>query len=164
MRTVSLYEQWSDYNRTTSPAVSIFYASAYGNTRKMAEAIAEGASKHAEVNLFDAGSASVADMRDALESSRGIIIGSCTINGDALEPIWDLLSLFALINKKGKTAAAFGSYGWSGEAVGMLEARMQGLRLKVVESGLKANFVPTEADLEKCRGFGEEFAKNLAAG
>ena len=171
-KVIDLYERLSDANRKTMGGIAIFYASAYGNTRRMAEAIAEGAGKcrrsehpgpsgHAEVSLFDAGTADAGKMRDALESSSGVIFGSCTINGDALGPMWNVLDLFALVNRKGKTGAAFGSFGWSGEAVGMIEERMKALRLKVVESGLKFCFVPTEADLTKCRAFGEEFAKQV---
>ncbi len=163
-KTVRLYEEWSDANRKTSPKLAIFYASAYGNTRAMAEAIAEGALEHTEVAMFDASSCSVAEMRDALESCQGIAIGSCTINGDALMPIWTLMSLFALINRKNKTAFAFGSYGWSGEGVGMIEERLKGLRIKVVEAGLKFCFAPTEDDLAKCRAFGTEFARQLVGG
>ena len=160
-RAVDLYDEWSAENNRPQGRVTILYASAYGNTRRMAEAIAEGASKHAEVSLFDAGTADAGTVRDAIEASKGVIAGSCTINGDALEPIWALLGLFALVNRKGKAGASFGSFGWSGEAVGMIEERMRGLRLKVVESGLRFCFVPTEDDLAKCRTFGEEFAKGL---
>lgn len=161
-KAVRLYEEWSDTQRKREPSVAVFYASAYGNTRLMAEAIAEGASKHVPVQVFDAGTADAAVMRRALESSTGICIGSCTINGDALEPIWSLMSLFALVNRRGKTAAAFGSFGWSGEAIGMIQERLKGLRIPVVESGLKFCFVPTEEELAKCRAFGEEFAQGLA--
>ncbi len=158
---IDLYEQWSDAQRTPERRVTILYASAYGNTRRMAEAIAEGASKYAQVSIFDAGTADPAEVRNAIEASKGIIVGSCTINGDALEPIWNLLGLFALVNRKGKVGASFGSFGWSGEAVGMIEERMRSLRLKVVESGLKFCFVPTEDDVAKCREFGAEFAQGL---
>ena len=158
---IDLYERLSDANRKSAGDIAIIYASAYGNTRRMAEAIAEGAGKLAKVSLFDAGTAEPAKIRDALESSTGVIFGSCTINGDALAPIWNVLSLFPLVNRKGKTGAAFGSFGWSGEAVGMIEERMKGLRLKVVESGLKFCFVPTENDLAKCRAFGQTFAEGL---
>ena len=160
-KAVNLYEEWSDANRQSSPRLAVFYASAYGNTGKMAEAIAEGALEHVEVSMFDVSTSTAGEMRDALESSTGIAIGSCTINGDALEPIWALMGLFALINRRGKTAFAFGSFGWSGEAVGMIEERLRCLKLKVVESGLRFCFVPTVEDLEKCRTFSEEFAKGL---
>ena len=160
---IDLYERLSDANKKSANGIAIFYASAYGNTARMAEAIAEGARKHVGVSVFDAATADAGKMRDAIESSSGVIFGSSTINGDALAPIWSALSLFPLVNRKGKTGAAFGSFGWSGEAVGMIEERMKSLRLKVVESGLKFCFVPTEDDLAKCRAFGEEFAKNLTA-
>lgn len=160
-KAVELYDEWSAENNKPQERVTILYASAYGNTRRMAEEIAEGASKHAEVSLFDAGTADAGAVRDAIEASKGVIAGSCTINGDALEPIWALLGLFALVNRRGKVGASFGSYGWSGEAVSMIEERMRGLRLKVVESRLRFCFVPTEDDLGKCRAFGEEFAAGL---
>jgi flavorubredoxin len=158
---IDLYERLSVANRTPEQRVTVLYASAYGNTRRMAEVIAEGAMEHASVSLFDAANADPAEVRSAIEASKGIIAGSCTINGDALEPIWELLALFALVNKKGKVGASFGSFGWSGEAVGMIEERMRSLRLKVIESGLRFCFVPTEDDLAKCRAFGNEFAKGL---
>lgn len=161
-KAVDLYDKWSAENIPTTLKLSVFYASAYGNTRKMAEAIAEGAKPYIAVELYDAGKTDAGILRNALESSKGITIGSCTINGDALEPIWGLMGLFALINRKGKTACAFGSYGWSGEAVGMIEERLKGLRIKTVQSGLRFNFVPTPEELEECRKFGEEFAKQLA--
>ena len=158
---LDLYEEWASSQRIPEQRVTILYASAYGNTRRMAECIAEGASLRAEVSLFDAATADPEEVRNAVEASKGVIAGSCTINGDALEPVWSLLGLFALVNRKGKAGAAFGSYGWSGEAVGMIEERMRSLRLKVVESGLRFCFVPTENDLAKCRAFGEEFAGGL---
>jgi flavorubredoxin len=127
----------------------------------MAEAIAEGAREHMPAVLLNAGTADMDEMRLAAESSTGVLIGSCTINNDALEPIWRLLSLLAFINRKGKTAGAFGSYGWSGEAVGLIEERLRGLRVKVSDTGPKVNFVPTEDDLASCRAYGEQFARSL---
>ena len=161
-KAVRMYEEWSDAQRQRKNKLAIFYASAYGNTARMAEAIAEGAIEHTEVALFDVSTSEACDMRDAMEQCNGIAIGSCTINGDALLNIWSLMALFALINRKNKSAFAFGSFGWSGEAVGMIEERLKSLRLKVVESNLKFCFAPTEDDLAKCRDFGAEFAKNMA--
>ncbi len=158
---VAQYEEWSDAQRKAQNKVAILYASAYGNTKRMAESIAEGVSKHADVVVIDLAEAGAGGVRDALESSKAALFGSCTINGDALEPVWAALSLYALVNRRGKIGGAFGSYGWSGEAIGMIEERLKGLRVKVVETGLKFNFVPTEENLAQCRAFGEEFAKTL---
>ncbi len=160
--TIAQYEQWADAHRQVRNQVAILYASAYGNTRRMAEAIADGVRQHADAVLLDTTTAGACEIREALESSKGALFGSCTINGDALEPIWGALSLYALVNRRGKVGGAFGSYGWSGEAVGMIEERLRGLRIKVVESGLRFNFVPTDENLAQCRTFGQEFAASLS--
>ncbi|WP_024790245.1 FprA family A-type flavoprotein [Lebetimonas sp. JH292] len=60
-----------------------------------------------------------------------VLIGSPTINSDAVKPAWDLLSCVALIENNGKIGATFGSYGWSGEAADMLHERMSKLKFRM---------------------------------
>ena len=69
------------------------------------------------------------------------------------------MSLFSLVTPKAKIAAAFGSFGWSGEAVKLVEERLKGLRFKLPVPGLTLRFTPTEDNLRECR----EFAGQLAA-
>jgi flavorubredoxin len=71
------------------------------------------------------------------------------------------MSGFVTIKVKGKVGAAFGSYGWSGEAVGMMEERFKGLKMKVVGPGVRAILVPTDADLAQCRELGHSVAAAL---
>ena len=66
-----------------------------------------------------------------------------------MKPIWDLLSSLAVVNVKGKLGAAFGSYGWSGEAVHMIEDRLRGLKLRVPVKGVRVKLIPTEDELEE---------------
>ena len=66
-------------------------------------------------------------MIELVNNSSGIIIGSPTINQDAVEPTWNLLAHVSAIINRGKAASAFGSYGWSGEAVPMLNNRLRSL-------------------------------------
>lgn len=141
--------------------ISIFYASVYGNTKKMAESIAEGASKFCETKVIDATEKEPEEFRDDLEASEGILFGCPTMNNDAVGPIWGLIAMLAHIEARGKKVAAFGSYGWSGEATKLIEERLKGLRLNIVEPGPKAIFTPTEADIDKCKEFGAAFAKSL---
>ncbi len=103
----------------------------------------------------------MAELQSALNSSDAFAIGSPTINADAVAPVWNLLSHVDAINNKKKPALAFGSYGWSGEAVPSIIARMQGLKLKVYEEGFKFQFVPSESDIEKATEIGREFAKTI---
>ncbi|MBK1635443.1 FprA family A-type flavoprotein [Rhodovulum adriaticum] len=142
----------------------IFYVSAYGATAQMAGAVYEGAteSDDVRVSLFDLEGGDVTPFIDLIEEADGLIFGTPTINGDAVRTVWDLLSSLVDIDTKGKLGAAFGSYGWTGEAVGMVESRMQGLKMRVPEKGLRIKMHPTEDELEECRDFGRRLAAHLA--
>jgi flavorubredoxin len=155
---------WSTEPRPATDAkrLLVFYASAYGNTARMAEAIAQGA-QHAgaSVMVFDAVHVNAAAVLDLIEAAEGMAVGSLTINADAVKPIWDLLTSFATIKVKGKVGAAFGSYGWSGEAVELVADRLRGLKFKVPLEPLRAHVAPTEDDLSACREYGAKLAAAL---
>ena len=141
----------------------VFYISSYGNTTRMAEAIYAGACavEGVRVSLYDLEGSDVASFVDLIEEADGIVFGSPTINGDAAKPVWDLLSSLAVINTSGKLGGAFGSYGWSGEAVRMMEDRMRGLKLRLPVPGVRIKLIPTDEELVLCRKFGEQIAKAL---
>ena len=160
---INAYKDWSTPKKDTGKKqILIYYASMYGNTKKMAEAVAKGATTiNTEVKLIDAANASPEFMRCEIECADGILFGSPTINGDALRPLWDIIDIMFSVNVKGKKCATFGTYGWSGEATKLMDERLKGLKLNIVQSPLKVNFVPTDEDLRKCSIFGYEFAKSL---
>ena len=141
----------------------VFYLSAYGNTRSMAEAVAAGAEETGgiRVSLYDLEVGEVAPFVDLIEEADGLVFGSPTINGDAVKPIWDLLSSLTAVSVRGKLGAAFGSFGWSGEAVAMIEDRLRGLKLRVPVKGVRAKLIPTDLELEACRTLGCELALHL---
>lgn len=141
----------------------IFYVSAYGATASMAQAIMEGAAEIEGVraSLFDLEGGEVSPFVDLIEEADGLAFGTPTINGDAVRTIWDLLSAMIDIDARGKLGAAFGSYGWTGEAVRMVEGRMQGLKMRTPEAGLRIKMHPTPAELEDCRDFGRRLGLHL---
>jgi flavorubredoxin len=141
----------------------VFYLSAYGNTRAMAEAVATGAEAAGgvRVSLYDIEGGEVSPFVDLIEEADGLVFGSPTINGDAVKPVWDLLSSLTAVNIAGKLGAAFGSYGWSGEAVPMVENRLRGLKLRVPVPGVRARLIPTGAELDECRELGRNLALHL---
>lgn len=144
----------------------IFYMSAYGSTARMAESIRAGAEEAGgiRVSLYDLEGGEIQPFVDLIESADALVLGSPTINGDAAKPIWDLLSSLAVIDLKGKLGAAFGSYGWTGEAVKMIEDRLRGLKLRVPVAGLRIKLIPTDEELEECRDFGRALAGALVRG
>ncbi|MDP3878133.1 MAG: FprA family A-type flavoprotein [Methylobacter sp.] len=141
----------------------IFYISSYGNTRRMAEAVYEGAMavEHVRVSLYDLEGSEIAPFVDLIEDADGILFGTPTINGDAVKPVWDLLSSLAVVNLKSKLGGVFGSYGWTGEGVKMVEDRLRGLKLRVPIPGIRIKLIPTEEEIEICREFGHDMAQDL---
>ncbi|MCE1182166.1 MAG: FprA family A-type flavoprotein, partial [Rhodocyclales bacterium] len=141
----------------------IFYISAYGNTRRMAEAVASGAEDigGVRVSLYDLEGGESGVFTDLIEEADGLAFGSPTINADAVKPIWDVLSSLTTVNIKGKLGAAFGSYGWSGEAVRLIEDRLRGLKMRVPVEGLRIKLVPDINELTQCRTLGENLARHL---
>jgi NADH oxidase (H2O-forming) len=162
MSTPSLAERIDQGERS----LIIFYMSAYGSTARMAEAIRAGAEEESgiRVSLYDLEGGEVQPFVDLIETADALALGSPTINGDAAKPIWDLLSSLAVIDLKGKVGAAFGSYGWTGEAVKMIEDRLRGLKLRVPVAGLRIKLIPTDEELEECRRFGRALAGALVRG
>lgn len=148
---------------TGEKTLLIFYISSYGSTRRMAEAIYEGAMgvEHVRVSLYDLEGSEIAPFVDLIEGADGILFGTPTINGDAVKPVWDLLSSLVVINLRSKVGGVFGSYGWTGEAVKMVEDRLRGLKLRVPIPGLRLKLIPTDEEIIICREFGHELAQEL---
>lgn len=156
------YRTWcTKSNPNEGKTVVIAYVSSYGYTKEMAEAIAAGVTEGgAAAHLYDLLEHTPASLEDELYWADGILLGSPTILADALRPVYELtLHLYPTIHG-GKKAGAFGSYGWSGEAVPNLTTRLQQLKMKTVE-GLRIKFRPGEADKEQCAAFGRAFAESL---
>ena len=159
LSTPSLHSELSSNQKT----LLIFYISSYGNTRRMAEAIYKGAMAVSDVlvSLYDLEGGEIAPFVDLIEEADGLIFGTPTINGDAVKPIWDLLSSLAVVNLKAKLGGVFGSYGWTGEGVRMVEDRLRGLKLRVPIQGLRVKLIPTDEEILECEAFGLELAKEL---
>ncbi len=159
------YRQWSaEPVKSEKPFALVFYASSYGNTRRMADKVAEGFRQAgAEVAVYDLEVTEPGSLLDDLERADALAIGSLTINGDAVKPAWELLTSLATIKTRGKSACAFGSYGWSGEAVKFMEDRLKALKFKVPVEGVRAQLVPTEEDLSHCHDLGVKLIESLPA-
>lgn len=156
------YRAWSKVeNPNENKTVIIAYVSAYGYTAAMAKTIADAVSAQGiTVRTYDLVTDDCEKLSDDLLYADGILLGSPTILGDALKPIYDLTASMLPTVHGGKQAAAFGSYGWTGEAVPNLTQRLQQLKMKVSD-GLRLRFKPSEEELEQCKAFGEDFAQKI---
>lgn len=157
------YHEWASVPLPAPEgSLLVFFASVYGMTGQLAQALAEGSRElGVRTTVIDLIEARIPDFLDRIEAADGLAVGSCTINGDAVEPVWQLLSSCATIKLKGKWGAAFGSFGWSGEAVPMIEERLKGLKLKLVGAGVRVRFTPRPEDLAAAKELGKTLALKI---
>lgn len=142
------------------PKILILYYSRTGNTEKMAKAVAEGVRtvQGIEVEL------TYQVMPEMLPNFDAIVVGMPTYHHDMTIDVKRLFEGAAVknISLKGKIGAAFGSYGWSGEAPKLaLEIMKNRFEMNVIEPPLLVKYTPDQASLEKCRDFGKKIAEKL---
>lgn len=145
--------------------VWIAYVSAYQNTGKIAEKIAEGIQSAGDitVEVSDIEMMEPGAMEERMIRSDAILIGSPTINKNTLLPVYRLFSVINPIRDAGKLSAAFGSYGWSGEAVKIIDTLLKELKLKTMDTPFVVKFTPHEDGFKKSFEFGKQFGEKLLA-
>lgn len=161
---IEAYKSWAykEKDPSVKKKLTIVYASSYGNTKKMAEAISRGtAVPGVQSMLYNAAEVPIEKIVDEVEISDGIILGTPTLNAKTPRPILDIISSFVTLNVKGKAASVFGCYGWSGEAMQMTEDILKSLRFRIINCDCKFKMVPTTEELKSCEEFGRTFAFEL---
>jgi len=143
--------------------VFLAYVTAYQNTGKIAAAIADGirqAGVH-DVDVCDIEKMDLGTIEQKIIHSSAIIVGSPTFSQNILLPVYQVFALINPIRDRNKLAAAFGSYGWSGEGAGIMTSAMRNLKLKVIDDGLMVKFTPHGEVLKKCEAYGKAFGAKL---
>jgi len=159
---IEQYLKWADAYQENQ--ITLIFDTMWGSTQKMAEAIARGIQNIAPdttVKLYNSAKEDKNDIITEVFRSKAILLGSPTINNGYLYSIGGLSEMLRGLKFKKKKAAAFGSYGWSGEAIQEISELLSSAGFEVVNEGLRTQWVPDEDALEKCIRFGEEFVKAL---
>jgi len=158
LQIVEKYRQWA--RQEPEPRAVILYDTMWGGTRRMAEAIGDGlAEEGVDCRLVHT---AVTDRNDALVEvfrARTVVVGSSTVNNGVLPTIRPLLESLRGLRFRNKLGAAFGSYGWSGEAVRVIEQHLADCGVPLVREGIRCKWQPGAQDLEACRAFGREIAR-----
>ena len=159
---VEKYMEWA--NAYQENQITIVYDTMWNATRRMAEKIAEGiksVDKDVAVKLYNAANTDKNDIITEIFKSKAILFGSSTVNKTIMHATSGILEMVKGLGFKNKKAAAFGSYGWSGESVGILEEKIKAAKLDVVQDGLKILWVPDDEGMETCKDFGKSFVEKL---
>lgn len=162
MQIVEKYIQWS--NAYQENQITIAYDTMWQSTRKMAEAIAEGirsVDNDVTLKIVNVAHDDKNDVLTEMFHSKAVLIGSPTINYGISFAISGLLEMMKGLKMRKKKAAAFGSYGWSGDAVKIINNLLKEGGFELVDDGLAKLWVPDEQTIEECREYGRNFAKSL---
>ncbi len=163
LQIVEQYARWADNYQENQ--ITIVYDTMWNSTRLMAQAIAEGiekADKEVTVKLYNLSKEDKNDVLTQMFRSKAVLVGSPTINNGISHAVAGVLEMAKGLKFKNKKAAAFGSYGWGGEGVKLINERLAGMGLAVVNDGLRLQWVPDQDGINACREFGEKFVSDIA--
>ena len=156
------YQQWCQEKTAQEFKVVLLYASAYGSTATIANAIAHGLIQSGvAVESINCELVTSEEITTAIQACDGFIIGSPTLGGHAPTQIQTALGIVLATAAKTKLAGVFGSYGWSGEAIAMLENKLKDAHYSFGFEPIRVRFSPTTAILKECIQAGQEFTQRL---
>jgi anaerobic nitric oxide reductase flavorubredoxin len=160
VQVVERYLKWAAAYRENQ--ITVIYDTMWNGTRVMAEEIARGigaADPAVTVKLYNCARTDKNDVIAEVFTSKAIVLGSPTVNRGVLSSVAALLEEMRGLAFKGKKAAAFGAYGWSGESPGLLAESLKKAGFEVVSEGLKVPWSPSAEGRVQCREFGASLAK-----
>jgi flavorubredoxin/flavin reductase (DIM6/NTAB) family NADH-FMN oxidoreductase RutF len=156
------YRQWCQQQAQLFLRVALLYASAYGNTARMADAIAQSLNAaQIAVEAINCERIDPQALTDTLSQCDGFIIGSPTLGGHAPVQIQTALGSILANVPKTKLVGVFGSYGWSGEAIELLEQKLKDANYPFGFEPLRVRFSPDDDALAACAAAATQFAQTL---
>ncbi len=160
---LAAYERWSRHE--TGAKAVIPFDSMWRSTETMAKTIAEALiGQGISVKLMDLKATHRSDVVTELVDAKAIVCGSATLNNGMMPLMADLLHYLRGLKPLNRLGAAFGSYGWSGEAVKMMNEALETMKVEVVSEGVKIQYRPDHESLKQCTELGLKLAEAIKAG
>lgn len=159
---VEKYLEWS--NAYQENQITIIYDTMWDGTRRMAESIAKGIRDKDNAVNIKVHNSSKTDKNDIITDifkSKAILMGSPTINRGILTSIAGLIEEIKGLGFKGKKAAAFGCYGWSGESIRILSELLEQSGFEIIHEGIKALWNPDEESIKRSFQYGQDIATEI---
>jgi flavorubredoxin len=157
---LELYSRWAAQEPTKKAVV--VYDTMYESTASMARAIAEGLrAGGANAKLLPLRACHRTDVATEILDAGALLVGSPTFNNNIFPTVADALTYLKGLKPRNLIGAAFGSYGWSGEAVGQVEDVLRGMKVELVGESIKAKYVPDDEALAQCYSLGTLVAERL---
>jgi flavorubredoxin len=160
MKIIKAWVEWSE-QKPKKKAV-VVYDTMWQSTQKMAEAIVSGLGQMGvEAKPLHLRAHHRSDLIPEILDAGAVVVGSPTLNNGLFPTVMDFLTYLKGLKPKKKIAAAFGSYGWSGEAVKLINKELEEMKFEVIDPGLKIHFIPDAQGLEAAFQFGQKIGRAL---
>lgn len=159
-RIVGAYRRWADREPTDKAVV--VYDTMWQSTAKMARAIGDGlADSGATVKLMSMSSCHRSDVATELLEAGALVVGSPTMNNNIFPTVADVMTYIKGLSPRNLVGAAFGSYGWGGQAPKQLHAMLEEMGVETVADPMAVCYVPDADALARCREMGRAIGKRL---
>ena len=157
---INAYVEWS--RQEPKRKALIIYDTMWHSTETMAKAIADAlCQKGVDAKPIHLRSCHRSDIMAEVIDAGAIIVGSPTLNNGLFPSISDFLTYMKGFKPKNKIGAAFGSYGWSGESVKLINKELEDMKFDIIDPGVKIQYVPDEKGLEICHELADKIANAL---
>ncbi|MBM5824201.1 MAG: flavin oxidoreductase [Cyanobacteria bacterium M_surface_10_m2_119] len=158
------YRRWGESTERSSQSVALLFASAYGNTAAIADALAQGISRTGvRVESINCEFTPPEQLLAAIRSCDALLIGSPTLGGHAPTPIVSALGTVLAEGNRSKPVGVFGSFGWSGEALDLLESKLRDGGFSFAFAPIKVKFRPDATTIKTIEETGTALGRQLKA-
>jgi flavorubredoxin len=160
LKIINAYVEWSQQKPTRKAVV--IYDTMWHSTETMAEAIADALGEEGVyARPMHLRNCHRSDIITEVLDAGAVIVGSPTFNNGLFPTVSDFLTYMKGLKPKNKIGASFGSYGWSGEAVKLINKELEEMKFDVIDPGVRVQFVPEDKGLDACHELGKKIAKGL---
>jgi flavorubredoxin/flavin reductase (DIM6/NTAB) family NADH-FMN oxidoreductase RutF len=156
------YRRWGESQERTGLSVGLLYASAYGNTAAIADALARGVARSGvRVESLNCEFAEAEQLLQTIRGCDALLIGSPTLGGHAPTPIVSALGTVLAEGDRARPVGVFGSFGWSGEAIDLLESKLRDGGFSFAFEPIRVRFSPDPATLRTLEETGVALGRGL---
>ncbi len=143
------YRSWAEDEKKVKPCAVVVYSSKYGFTKSLAECAINSLSGEFEVKVFDVSDGAYESAVYEINRADALVIGTNTINRNAPQGIWDVITRIDLVNKRRMPYFVFGSFGWAGDGIKLVDKTLTAMGMKAVVKPVEVLFKPTDDDFKK---------------
>jgi flavorubredoxin len=156
---INAYAEWS--RQTPKRKAVLVYDTMWHSTEKMADAIASGLSTEGiSVRPMYLRKWHRSDIMTEVLDAKAIIVGSPTLNNGLFPTVSDFLTYMKGLKPQDKLGAAFGSYGWSGEAAKQISQELQTMKFEIIEP-VRQQYVPDSQGLQESFDYGQAIGRAI---